>query len=249
MNTACLVSLQYSSVTTGGAISNAEMHVVLKLFVGNWMPAYCRSMCEWSRLRRDVQARGSQKRHNTSFWCSKNRQSPQASVSRQICRLFFCHSHLQMFQRLKSQDCLSAWCLCGSGAASQSLPLLFNSDSNLESSLWRFFAHCSQRLTRLLNVARQQVELFQPFVVHAWADHVSMWAEMLADAGLCVSFSGCNSHSSLHHCCCPSHRSRCFVEAGNFQCWTCRVTPSSSYVPPCHPQTGLNRSRPPISQR
>lgn len=44
--------------------------------------------------------------------------------------------NLQMFQRLKSQVCLSARCLCDSRAASQSHPLRFNanSDSNLESS-------------------------------------------------------------------------------------------------------------------
>lgn len=35
MNTVSLVGLQYSSVTTGEAIPNAEMHFALKLFVGN----------------------------------------------------------------------------------------------------------------------------------------------------------------------------------------------------------------------
>lgn len=45
---------------------------------------------------------------------------------------FFFHSNLQMFQRLKSQVCLSVWCLCDSRA--QSRPLLFNFDSNLECS-------------------------------------------------------------------------------------------------------------------
>lgn len=51
--------------------------------------------------------------------------------------IFFFHpQNLQMFQRLKSQVCLSAWCLCDSRAATQSHPLRFNAnfDSNLESS-------------------------------------------------------------------------------------------------------------------
>lgn len=114
-------------------------------------------MCEQFSVRRKRQTETRQsKRDKDSVWCRKNRQSLQASVSKQICRsFFFFFSNLQMFQRLKSQVCVSVWCLCDCRAVSQSHPLVFNTnfDSNLESSscnhltLWkrtlqRGWPHC-----------------------------------------------------------------------------------------------------------
>lgn len=97
---------------------------------------------------------------------------------------------------LKSQVSSSAWCLCGSGAASQSPPLLFNFDSNPVSSPCNYLTLREKTLGAVRaddeaagSVVRfRQTQVFQAVTV-TWLDRPSMratWGDAGRRCGSCV---------------------------------------------------------------
>ena len=81
----------------------SETLILLRIVRGEYTRAYCGSMCEWLRVRRTRRTEIRQSgRDRESVWCGSNRQSLQASVSRQICRSFF-------FPSSKISRCFKGW--------------------------------------------------------------------------------------------------------------------------------------------